>query len=184
MGRRLSQDELLGFCALLLIAGNETMANFLSNALLALDRHPGVRRELLADPTLLPTAVDELLRFEPPVHELARTLTRDVEIHGRKLREGDRVLLMLASANRDASRFRDPERLFPRRDPNPHLSFGFGIHFCMGASLARMEARVALGELLRAIPDYRVTGGEIEWFRTPSVRGPARLPIAFTPPRG
>jgi cytochrome P450 len=183
-GQRLSEDELLGFCALLLIAGNETMANFLSNAVLTLDRHPDVRRALLADPSLLPTAVEELLRFEPPVHELVRTLTRDVELHGERLGEGDRVLLLLASANRDGRRFDDPERLDPRRDPNPHLSFGFGIHFCMGASLARMEARVALGELLRAIPDYQVIGGEIEWFRTPSVRGPARLPIEFTPTKG
>jgi cytochrome P450 len=183
-GERLSEDELLGFCALLLIAGNETMANFLSNAMLTLHRQPVAHRSLVADPSSLATAVDELLRFEPPVHELARTLKHDVELRGQKLCEGDRVLLLLASANRDASRFDSPERLILTRDPNPHLSFGFGIHFCMGASLARMEARVALDELLRRIPDYRVTSDEIEWFRTPSVRGPARLPIEFTPARG
>ncbi len=178
-GERLSEDELLGFCALLLIAGNETMTNFLGNAMLTLHRHPQARRELAADPALLPRAVDELLRFEPPVHELARTVTQDVELHGETLREGDRVLLLLASANRDERRFSDAERLDLRRDPNPHLSFGFGIHFCIGASLARMEASVALGELLGAMPEVRVLEEEVEWFRTPAVRGPARLELGL-----
>jgi cytochrome P450 len=178
-GDRLSEDELLGFCALLLIAGNETMANFLSNAMLTLDRQRDVRRELLSDTSLMPTAVDELLRFEPSVHELGRTLGRDVELHGRTMKEGDRVLLMLASANRDPRQFTDPDRLDVRRHPNPHLSFGLGIHFCLGASLARLEAQVALEELLAGIPDYRVESDEIEWFRTPAVRGPASLPLAL-----
>lgn len=133
------------------------MANVLANAMLTLDRHPSVRRELLAESALLPSAVEELLRFEPPVHELGRTLTRD------------------------AAHFDRPDVLDVRRDPNPHLSFGFGVHFCLGASLARLEARVALEEVLGAIPDYRVTTSEIRWSRTPSVRGPAALPIAFTP---
>jgi cytochrome P450 len=178
-GRRLTEDELLGFCALLLIAGNETMANFLSNAMLTLHRQPEIRKELASDASLFPGAVEELLRFEPPVHELGRTLTRDVELDGQTLRSGDRVLLLLASANRDSSEFPNPDRLDVRRSPNGHLSFGFGIHFCMGASLARLEARVALEELLKSIPDYAVTADEIQWFRTPSVRGPASLPIAF-----
>jgi cytochrome P450 len=176
-GKRLSEDELLGFCALLLIAGNETMANFLSNAVLTLDRQPDARRELVAEPSLLPSAVEELMRFEPSVHELGRTLTRSVELHGQTLPKGDRVLLMLAAANRDPRRFDAPGRLDLRRDPNPHLSFGFGIHFCMGASLARLEARVALEELLASLPGYRVATPEIRWFRTPAVRGPAALPL-------
>jgi cytochrome P450 len=178
-GRRLTEDELLGFCALLLIAGNETMANFLGNAVWTLARQPEARRALAADASLLPVAVEELLRYEPPVHELARTLTRDVVLHGRTLAKGDRVLLLLASANRDPRRFAEPERLDLRRDPNLHLAFGFGIHFCMGASLARLEARVALEELLAALPEYRVTAEAIRWFRTPAVRGPAALPLAF-----
>jgi cytochrome P450 len=182
-GRRLSEDELLGFCALLLIAGNETMANFLANALLTLERHPAARAELAGDASLLPSAVEELMRFEPSVHELARTLTRDAAVRGRRLREGDRVLLLLAAANRDPARFADPDRLDLRRDPNPHLSFGLGVHFCMGASLARLEARVAMGELLEAIPDYRIACEELRWFRTPSVRGPAALPLEFQPRR-
>jgi cytochrome P450 len=178
-GKRLSEDELLGFCALLLIAGNETMANFLSNAVLTLDRQPDARRALVAEPALVPGAVEELMRFEPSVHELGRTLTRDVELHGQTLPKGDRVLLMLAAANRDPRRFGAPERLDLRRDPNPHLSFGFGIHFCMGASLARLEARVALEEILASLPRYRVAAPEIRWFRTPAVRGPAALPLEF-----
>jgi len=176
----ISEDELLGFCALLLIAGNETMANFLGNAMLTLHRWPDARRALRADAALLESGVDELLRFEPPVHELARTLTRDVELHGRRLPEGARVLLLLAAANRDPSHFADPDRLDLGRDPNPHLSFGFGVHFCLGASLARLEARVALAELLAALPDYRVASDSVRWFRTPSVRGPAELPLEFS----
>lgn len=176
-----SDEEILGFCALLLIAGNETMANFLGNAMLTLDRHPGARRELVRDSSALRTATDELLRFEPSVHELARTLTRDVTLHGETLSAGDRVLLMIAAANRDPRRFPAPDRLDLRRTPNPHLSFGFGIHFCMGASLARMEARIALEELLAAIPRYRVVEDEISWFRTPAVRGPKSLLLEFDP---
>jgi cholest-4-en-3-one 26-monooxygenase len=124
-------------------------------------------------------AVEELLRFEPPVHELGRTLTRDVDLHGHRLREGDRVLLLLAAANRDPRQFPRPEQLDLGRTPNDHLSFGIGVHFCLGASLARLEARVALEELLAAIPDYRVSAEDIRWFRSPSVRGPAALPIEF-----
>jgi cytochrome P450 len=178
-GKRLSEDELLGFCALLLIAGNETMANFLSNAMLALHRNPAVRAQLASDPTLMPSAVEEFLRFEPPVHELGRTLTRDVHLHDQKLSAGDRVLFLIAAANRDPRKFPEPNQIDVRRHPNEHLSFGFGTHFCLGASLARLEARVALEELLQAIPDYRVTTEEVSWFRTPSVRGPASLPIEF-----
>jgi cytochrome P450 len=178
-GAGLSEDELLGFCALLLIAGNETMANFLGNAMLTLDRHAAAKRALAADPSLMPCAVEELLRFEPPVHELGRTLTRELELHGQRLPRDARVLLLLAAANRDPRRFEEPDRLVIRRSPNDHLSFGLGVHFCLGANLARLEARIALEELLQAIPDYRVTTDEISWFRTPSVRGPASLPIEF-----
>jgi cytochrome P450 len=175
----LSEDELLGFCALLLIAGNETMANFLGNTMLTLDRHPAAKRALAVDPSLMPSAVEELLRFEPPVHELGRTLTREVELHGRRVPAGARVLLLLAAANRDPRRFEEPDRLDLRRSPNDHLSFGLGVHFCLGANLARLEGRIALEELLQAIPHYRVVADEITWFRTPSVRGPASLPIEF-----
>ncbi|MEN8160547.1 MAG: cytochrome P450 [Myxococcota bacterium] len=175
----IGEDELLGFCALLLIAGNETMTNFLGNAMLTLAHWPEARRELMTTPALLATGVEELLRFEPPVHELARTLTCDVELHGRRLPEGSRVLLLLAAANRDPAHFAEPDRLDLRRDPNPHLSFGFGIHFCLGASLARLEARVALEELLAALPGYRLASEELRWFRTPAVRGPAELPLVW-----
>jgi len=178
-GKRLSEDELLGFCALLLIAGNETMTNFLGNAILTLGRQRSVRDELVADPALLPGAVEELLRFESPVQGLGRTLTRDVALHDQKLRAGERVLLLLGAANRDPRHFEDPDRMDVRREPNSHLSFGFGIHFCMGASLARMEARLALEELLCRHPDYRLATREIEWLRTAPVRGPVSLPLTL-----
>jgi cytochrome P450 len=178
-GKKLTEDELLGFCALLLIAGNETMANFLSNVMLTLHLNREVRQDIVAQPALLPWAIEELLRFEPSVHELGRTMTCDVELRGQKLSRGDRVLLLIAAANRDPRKFSAPDRIDIRRHPNEHLSFGLGTHYCLGASLARLEARVALEELLRAIPNYRVTAEEISWFRTPSVRGPASLPIKF-----
>jgi cytochrome P450 len=113
----------------------------------------------------------------PSVYEVARTLTRDIELHGRSFREGDRVLLLLAAANRDPRHFHDPNELDIHRQPNDHLEFGFGVHFCMGASLARMEACIALEELLANFADYRVTTREIEWLRTPAVRGPAALEL-------
>jgi cytochrome P450 len=178
-GDVLTEDELLGFCALLLIAGNETMGKLLGNAALILDRHRDVRTELIEEPSLFGTAVDEILRFESPVQELGRTLTRDIQLHDRSLRKGDRILLLLGAANRDPRAFEKPKRLDIRRDPNNHLAFGFGIHFCMGASLARLEARIAIEELLARVPDYEVSCDEIHWFRTANVRGPASLPIAF-----
>jgi len=178
-GARLTEDELLGFCALLLIAGNETMANFLGNAILTLDRHPEAKRLLVSGTAEITGAVEELLRFEPPVHELGRTLTQDLDLHGEHLRRGDRVLLLLAAANRDPRRFERPGQLELGRAPNEHLSFGIGVHFCLGAGLARLEARVALEEVLAALPDYRVAADDITWFRSPSVRGPASLPIEF-----
>lgn len=178
-GHRLSEDELLGFCALLLIAGNETMANFLGNALWTLHRHADARRTLQADPARIPDALEELLRYETPAPSLGRTLSRDLELHGCTLRKGDRALLLISAANRDPRVFPDPDRFDIERDSSSHLSFGFGIHFCMGASLARLEARVALEEILVRIPDYRVTSDEFPWFHTQSVRGPAELPLAF-----
>ncbi len=175
---RLSQEELLGFAFLLLVAGNETTTNLISNATILLDRHREVRAKLSADPGLLPRAMEEFLRFDPPVQGLARTTTRPVSLHGVDIPEGKKVLLLFAAANRDERKFSDPERFDVTRDPNPHLSFGFGAHFCLGANLARLEARVAFEELLPAIPDYRLLDQEVERLCSGPIRGVVRLPIA------
>ena len=182
-GRALTEDELLGFCFLLLIAGHETTANLLGNALLALGRRPELRAALVRDPALLPTAVGEFLRWDAPVQGLARTVTRDVELHGHGLRTGEKVLLLFGSANRDERRFPEPDRLVLDRHPNPHLAFGHGTHACLGALLAETEARVGLGMLLARLPDYEVVEAGVERLHSGPIRGLARLPVAFPVPR-
>ena len=176
-GRALSEDELLGFCFLLLIAGHETTANLLGNALLALARRPDARAALARDPALFATAVDELLRFDAPVQGLARTLTRDVELHGRRLQAGDKVLLLFGSANRDERVFAEPDRLVLERRPNAHLAFGHGTHACLGALLAETEARLGLALLLARLPEYEVVEAEVERLHSGPIRGLARLPV-------
>jgi hypothetical protein len=179
-GERLSQNELLGFAFLLLIAGNETTTNLISNAIELLDRFPDQRVQLQHDASLLPGAIDEFLRFESPVQGLSRTLLRDTVVHGRKLSEGEQVVLLYASANRDERHFEAPERFDIRRNDRSHLAFGFGTHFCIGASLARLEARVALEELLARWPELRADPSTGERLGGGVVRGWATLPISFT----
>jgi cytochrome P450 len=178
-GERLAQNELLGFAFLLLIAGNETTTNLISNAIALLDQHPDQRKQLLDDPSLLPVAIEEFLRFESPVQGLSRTLQRDVVLHGRRMMEGELVLLLYASANRDERRIEDPERFDILRNEKAHLAFGFGTHFCLGASLARLEARIALEELVARLPDIRVDRASSERLGGGVVRGWATLPIEF-----
>jgi hypothetical protein len=177
-GEKLSPQELLGFAFLLLVAGNETTTNLISNAAVLLDRHPDERRKLIRDPALLPTAIEEFLRFDPPVQGLARTTTRDTEVRGTPIPKGSKVLLLFASANRDEAHFPEPERFDVLRQPNHHLAFGFGSHFCLGSSLARLEARVAFEELLERLPDYRLLEDRVERLCSGPIRGAVRLPIA------
>lgn len=173
----LHEDELLGFCALLLIAGHETMTNFLSLAALTIDRDDGLRSALVESPAAMGAAVEELLRYEPPVHALARTATRDTELGGQQIPAGQMVLLLLASANRDPDVFDDPDRFRLDRPAAPGVAFGFGTHYCMGAGLARLEARVALEELLAAMPGFRVTADPVRWRTAVPTRGPVDLPV-------
>ena len=172
----LSHDELLGLCFLLLVAGTETTTSALGNAMLLLERMPEVRKQLIENPSLLPSAVDEILRFDSPVQGLSRVVRRDVEMHGQKIPEGSRVHLLYAAANRDPRVFPDPDRFDPARSPNNHLAFGFGIHFCLGASLARMELQVGLEELLRRAPDYHLLTEGLERLPSDTNRGFGRLP--------
>jgi len=178
-GEKLTEVETIGFAFLLLVAGNETTTNLITNGAINLDRHPDQRRRLVDDPSLVATAVEECLRFDSPVQGLARTLTRDVTLHGTSIPKGDQVLLLFASANRDERRIPDPERFDVTRDPNPHLAFGFGAHYCLGANLARLEARVAFEELLARFPDYRMIGAHVERLKSGPIRGALRLPVAL-----
>lgn len=176
-GRALSNDELLGLCFLLLVAGTETTTSALGNALLLLQHNPESRAQLLKDPTLLPSAIEEILRFDPPVQGLSRSLTRPVEIHDQMLPAGARVHLLYAAANRDPRVFENPDRFDITRKTNPHLSFGFGIHFCLGASLARLELKVGLDEWLRRAPTYELLLDELTRLPSDTNRGFSRLPV-------
>jgi len=178
-GDALSEDELLGLCFLLLVAGTETTTSALGNALLLLDRDRDARRRLIGDPALLASATEEILRFESPVHGLSRVLTRDVEIDGQTIPKGARVHLLFAAANRDPRAFSDPDTFDLVRSPNHHVSFGFGVHFCLGASLARMELRVGLEEFLRRAPGYVVDTGRVVRLRSDTNRGFERLVISL-----
>ena len=178
-GEKLTDAETIGFAFLLLVAGNETTTNLISNGAINLDRYPGQRRKLVEDPSLIASAVEECLRFDSPVQGLARTLTRDVTLHGTAIPKGDQVLLLFASANRDERRIPDPERFDVTRDPNPHLAFGFGAHYCLGANLARLEARVAFEELLARFPACRMTESRVERLKSGPIRGALRLPVAL-----
>ena len=178
-GDLLSEDEMLGFCFLLLLAGIETTTAALGNAAALLHRERGERKRLLDEPSRIPTAVEEVLRYDSPVQGLTRTLTRPVELHGRRLAKGERVHMLFAAANRDERVFAEPDRFDASRDPNPHLAFGFGVHFCLGASLARLELRIGLEELLAAAPRYEVTDERPPRVRSDTNRLFVRLPVVL-----
>ena len=162
-GHTLSGDEIVSNCVLLLFAGHETTTNLLANGLLHLLRDPGAQAQLRAHPDLDATAVEELLRIESPVPATVKVATRDAAFRGVPLRAGEMVLPFLSSANRDPRQFPDPDRLDLARAPNRHLAFGFGIHFCLGAPLARLEAALAFRSLLARIPSLALAGAEPRW---------------------
>jgi cytochrome P450 len=175
---RLTDEELTAMCALMLFAGHETTTNLIANGTLALLQQPEQLRALREQPERINTAVEELLRFTGPIKTLIRWVSEDLEIGGQHIRKGDRVFLALASANHDPERFQHPEELDTTRSPNPHMAFGRGRHACIGAQLARIEARTALSTLLRRLPGLRLAAGEPP--RTPSFSSHAlaELPIA------
>ncbi|MBM3673913.1 MAG: cytochrome P450 [Actinobacteria bacterium] len=173
----LTHQEVLGFCFLLIIAGNETTTKLLGNALYWLAEHPDQRALLQADLAAIPPAVEEVLRYDTSTQGLARRLTRDVTLHGVTLPAGMKGLLLFAAANRDERRWADPDRFDVTRNPAGHLAFGHGIHHCLGASLARLETRVALEELLPALGDYVVDHDGCERVHSGNVRGFVHLPF-------
>jgi cytochrome P450 len=175
--RRLTDGELADFGILLFSAGSETVARHLGWAASVLDDYPDQRAELANDFSLIPNAVEELLRFEPPSPVNARWTTRDVTLHGVTIPASSRVVLITGSAGRDERKYADPDVLDIRRKVDLHMTFGYGIHFCLGAALARMEGRIGIEETLKRWPEWKVDRDNVELLYTSTVRGPLKLPI-------
>jgi len=177
-------EDILGFFQLLLSAATETTTNLIDNAVLSFIENPAQLRRLRDDPSLLGSAIEEVVRFRSPGQAMFRETTRDVELHGRTIPAGAFVLVMVGSANRDPLRFADADVFDIARDPNPHIAFGHGIHYCLGAALARLEARVALTDLFDRIESIELASDEPwEPRKALHVHGPARLPIRFSSTR-
>ena len=173
----LTTDEIIGTCILLLFAGHETTTNLIGNGFLYSMRHRDQWERLVADPSLAESAVEEYLRYDGPSGALARVAAADLELGGKTIREGQRLFAFMNSANRDPEAFADPDRFDIGREPNVHLTFGHGIHFCLGAPLARLEAQIAATRLAERLPDVRLSGGDPEWHDSLILRGVKRLPL-------
>ena len=181
-GRPLTDDELLGFCLLFVLAGHETTTKLVANAVELLSRHPDARQAVTDDPGCIPDALEEVLRFHTSTQLMHRTATRDVVVHGEQIRAGDSVLLLIGAANHDDREFGPTADDFDiDRRPERHLAFGYGAHYCLGAGLARMEGRVALEEIHRRLPGYDVDHDAKVRFHSGNVTGWTRLPVRFTP---
>ena len=181
-GHKLDDESIVSETLLILIGGDETSRHVITCGMLALLEFPEQRDLLVEQPELVETAVEELLRWVSPIKNMARTVTKTVELHGETLRQGDQVMLFYPSANRDSRVFTDPDVLDVRRNPNPHLAFGFGPHFCLGASLARLELKIMFEELLARLPDIRLASDEQLEFRASNfISGPESMPVRFTP---
>ena len=181
-GQKLTELEFDLFFLLLMVAGNETTRNLISGGMRTLIEHPEQRARLVADPSLMPTAVDEMLRYVSAVMEFRRTATRAVELRGQRIREGEKIIIYYVSANRDEEVFPDPDKFDVGRTPNDHLAFGIGEHFCLGSNLARLEIRVIFEELMRRLPDMELAG-PVERLRSSLINGIKRMPVRFTPER-
>jgi cytochrome P450 len=180
-GSSLTEGELLTTCILLYVAGHETTMDLIGNGTLALLRNPGELRRLHGDPDLTPSAVEELLRFDPPTQLTRRTALQDVELGGFLIRQGEQVVLMRGAANRDPEVFERPDELDLGRRNNKHLSFDGGIHFCLGAPLARLEGRIAFSTLLRRAPGIELMTGDLKYRDNLVIRGLVELPVRLRP---
>src|SRR5918993_1301529 len=175
----LSTDEILGTCILLLFAGHETTTNLIGNGFLYSMKNRDQWERLVAEPSMAGSAIEEWLRYDGPSGAFARVAAADLEIGSRTIREGQRVFAFMNSANRDPEAFDDPERFDVGRAQNPHMTFGHGIHFCLGAPLARLESEIAATRLAERLPQIRLQGGEPEWHDSLILRGVKRLPVAL-----
>ncbi len=173
------EDELVASCILLLFAGHETTTNLIGNGVLALLRHPAQARALRDRADLTASAVEEILRYDGPTPTMVRVAVEDIGLEGRTIRRGDRVFTMINAANRDPRQFAEPDRLDLARANNRHIAFGYGIHFCLGAPLARLEAQIALPALLRALGEPALDIGEPAWLDSLVFRGVKSLPVTF-----
>ncbi|HXU88875.1 MAG TPA: cytochrome P450 [Methylomirabilota bacterium] len=178
-GDKLSETELLATCILLLVAGHETTVNLIGNGTLALLRHPDQLRRLRDNPALIGTAVEELLRFDGPVQRTARIPSEDVVIDGHAIAKGEMVMPFIGAADRDPAHFRDPDRLDIGRTDNRHIAFGLGIHFCLGAPLARLEGQIAINTLVQRLPKLALATESPEFRQSLTLRGLASLPVRF-----
>jgi cytochrome P450 len=179
-GERLSVDEMVSFCLLLLVAGNITTTNLIGNAILSFHEHPQALEQLYADPGLLPGAIEEVLRYRSPVSRMFRLSVSEAVVGGQRIEPGQLVIAWIGSANRDPEVFPDAESFDIRRAPNPHIAFGHGIHFCLGAPLARLEAKIALEAILERFQNIRITQDEpLEPLSDVILHGFRRVPIAF-----
>jgi cytochrome P450 family 142 subfamily A polypeptide 1 len=180
-GDRLVDEEIIHESLLILVGGDETTRHVISEGMYQLLRAPDQLAALQAQPDAIPTAVEEMLRWVSPIKNMARTVTRDVEVEGQRLRAGDEVLLLYPSANRDEKVFDDPDRFDVFRTPNDHVAFGFGTHFCLGNSLARLEIRVMVERLLARLPDLALATDDVTFRAANFISGPEAVPVRFTP---
>lgn len=180
-GDRLRDQDIVAFLFLMVIAGNETTTKLLGNALYWLERHPGERALVERDRRLIPGWVEETLRYDGSSQMIARILTEDVTLHGVAMPRGAKVALLLGAANRDARAFERPDVYDVRRDQRQAIPMGYGIHYCLGASLAKLEARVCLEEVLDRMPGFAIDRGGLERVHSSNVRGFARMPVRFSP---
>lgn len=178
-GDRLSEDEVVANVIVTMVGGQETTTNLIGNGLLTLLRQPAEMERLRSDPGLLPSAVEELLRYESPSQHTARLAPADVTLGGKAIRRGQAVIAVMGAANRDPARFPDPNRLDLARTDNRHLAFGWASHFCFGAPLARIEGQIAFETILRRLPELRLATDSVEWRPNLGLRGLTALPVRF-----
>ena len=181
-GARLTEEEVIANCIVTMVGGQETTTNLIGNGLLTLLRHPGQLERLRTEPTLLQSAVEELLRYESPSQHTARLAPDDVMLGGKQIRKRQAVIAVMAAGNRDPERFPDPDRLDLERKDNRHLAFGWAAHFCFGAPLARMEGQIAFETLLRRMPHIEWDHSPLKWRENLGLRGLQNLPVILTPP--
>lgn len=178
-GDRLTENELFANCVLLMMAGHETTTNLIANGILALLRNPAQKETLTRNPELIVSAVEELLRYDSPVQKMARIALADMEVAGKQIKQGDLVCFGFGAANRDPEQFPLPRQLDLARKPNRHLAFGHGLHYCVGAALARLEGQIAVNTVVRRLPNLRLETENLEWHRNFTLRGLKSLPVRF-----
>ena len=183
-GDLLSDDELVATSILMVFAGHETTTNLIANGLLALIRHPREFERLRQNPSLVASAVEECLRYDSPTSAAVRIAREPTELHGKTIRQGDRIFAMLNAANRDPRQFEEPDRFDASRADNRHLAFGHGIHFCVGAPLARLEAQIAFAALVENLEDLRLRSDDLRWNDSLVLRGVQSMPISFAAAAG